>query len=449
MRQRASTVVMQPFNDAALHDPTCFVAAKRVMTFVREFPIFGDTVTLEWSTYQSMADQTPLTVSAITQKIKQSLELEYPSLAVVGELSNFKQHSSGHLYFTLKDEYAQIAGVMWRSRVSGLKFKPQDGMKVIVTGRITVYEVRGVYQIDATAIRPLGAGDLQLAFEELKRRLAAEGLFDESRKKPLPEYPGRIGIITSPTGAVLHDMLHVFRRRFPFLTLIFRPAAVQGPGAADDIVAALADLNAYNDVELIILARGGGSLEDLWPFNEERVARAIARSRLPVVSAVGHEVDYTIADFVADLRAPTPTAAAELVVRDRKAIIEILKNSRYTMAQSLASRISMNRKHIQHLLKSYAFHRPIDLLRQHTQHIDELARVMSTTLAHRFALTTAQLKGVDERLQALNPVLVLKRGYAVVRKDGSIVGSSARLHARDNVEIQFADGTVQSTITDV
>jgi len=396
-----------------------------------------------------MAEQTPFTVSAITQKIKQSLELEFPSLAVVGELSNFKQHSSGHLYFTLKDEYAQIAGVMWRSRVSFLKFKPLDGMKVIVTGRLSVYEVRGTYQIDVATMRPLGAGDLQMAFEELKRRLAAEGLFDESRKKLLPEYPERIGIITSPTGAVLHDMLHVFRRRFPGLVLVFRPAKVQGAGAAEDIAAAITDLNEYKNVDLIILARGGGSLEDLWPFNEEHVARAIARSRLPVVSAVGHEVDYTIADFVADLRAATPTAAAELVVRDRKAILEVLANSRYTMHQTLASRISMSRKHIQHLLKSYALHRPIDLLRQHSQHIDELGRAMSMSLAHRFELTSARLKGIDERIQALNPVLVLKRGYAIVRKEGAIVGSRARLREQDTVEIQFSDGRVRSTITDV
>jgi exodeoxyribonuclease VII large subunit len=298
-------------------------------------------------------------------------------------------------------------------------------------------------------MRPLGAGDLQLAFEELKRKLAAEGLFEVSRKKPLPEYPERIGIITSPTGAVLHDMLHVFRRRFPALTLVFRPAKVQGSGAAEDIAGAVADLNAFNEVDLIILARGGGSMEDLWPFNEERVARAIARSRLPLVSAVGHEVDFTIADFVADLRAPTPTAAAELVVPDRRAILEVLQNSRYTMHQALASRISMSRMHIQHLLKSYALHRPIDLLRRHSQHIDELSRGMSTSLTHRCELTTARLKGLDERLQALNPVLVLKRGYAIVRKEGNIVGSRAGLRARDAVEIEFSDGRVSSTIGDV
>ena len=396
-----------------------------------------------------MADQAPLTVSALTLRIKQSLEKGFPTLAVVGELSNFKQHTSGHLYFTLKDESSQISGVMWRSRVPALKFRPQDGMKVVVTGRLSVYEVRGTYQIDVTTMRPLGAGDLQLAFEELKKKLAAEGLFDVERKRPLPEYPERIGIITSPTGAVLHDMLHVFRDRFPAVALVFRPARVQGAGAAEDIAASIADLNAYGKLDLIILARGGGSLEDLWPFNEERVARAIAASKLPVVSAVGHEVDYTISDFVADLRAPTPTAAASLVVPDKKAVLEILRNSGYTMRQAIASRITMNRKHILHLLKSYSFHRPMDLLRRHSQHIDELSRTMMTAMVHRHELAAEHLKGVEERLSALNPVLVLKRGYTIVRKEGAIVGTRAGLRKADPVEIEFADGRVRSTILDV
>lgn len=396
-----------------------------------------------------MPDQAPLTVTALTRRIKLSLESGFPSLAVVGELSNVKLHSSGHLYFTLKDEGAQIAGVMWRSRVPSLRFRPTDGTKVVVQGRLSVYEPRGTYQIDAQSMRTLGLGDLQMAFEELKRRLEAEGLFDGARKRPLPAYPERIGIITSPTGAVLHDMLHVFRRRYPIASLVFRPARVQGPGAAEDLVAALGELNTLGVLDLIILARGGGSLEDLWPFNEEIVARAIAASRVPVVSGVGHEVDFTIADFVADLRAPTPTAAAELSVPDRRALIEFLENSRYTMAQALGNRIELQRRHITQLLKSYAFNRPVDLLRRHSQHIDELSRAMATAIAHRHELTATRLKGLGERLHALDPRLVLKRGYAIVRKDGVIAGGRSALAPRDAIEIEFTDGTVRSTITDI
>ena len=395
-----------------------------------------------------MSDQAPLSVSALTQRIKLSLERAFPSLAIVGELSNVKLHSSGHLYFTLKDESAQISGVMWRSRVPSLRIKPADGMKVVVQGRITVYEVRGTYQIDATSMRTIGAGELQMAFEELKRKLMEEGLFDEERKRPLPAFPERIGIITSPTGAVLHDMLHVFRRRYPVASLIFRPTRVQGSGAAQDIAAALGEMNTVGGVDLIILARGGGSLEDLWPFNEELVARAIVASRIPVISGIGHEVDFTIADFVADLRAPTPTAAAELAAPDRRAIIELLQNSRYTMTQALENRIMLQRRHIQQLLKSYAFNRPVDLLGRHSQHLDELTRSMSTSLSHRYELTAARLKGLGERLSALDPRLVLKRGYAIVRKEGVISGARAGLSVRDDIEIEFTDGTVRSIITD-
>lgn len=395
-----------------------------------------------------MADHSPLTVSALTQRIKTSLESSFPSLAIVGELSNVKLHSSGHLYFTLKDEGAQLSGVMWRSRVPSLKFRPADGTKVVVQGRLTVYEVRGTYQVDVSSMRTLGAGDLQAAFEELKRRLMAEGLFDPGRKRPLPAYPESIGLITSPTGAVLHDMLHVFRRRYPVVSLVFRPTRVQGAGAAQDIVEALNEMNALGQLDLVILARGGGSLEDLWPFNEEIVARAIAASRIPVVSGVGHEVDFTIADFVADLRAPTPTAAAEMAVPDRRALIEVLENSRYTMSSAIENRIALYRRHIGHLLKSYALNRPVDLLARHSQHLDELTRSMSTSLSHLLDLTAARSRGLTERLNALDPRLVLKRGYAIVRKDGRIAGTRSGLVRRDEIEIEFTDGRVRSTITD-
>lgn len=387
-----------------------------------------------------------LTVSDLTRKIKQILESGFPSIAVQGEISNFKRHSSGHLYFTMKDEAAQLPCVMWRSRAAVLSFMPSDGVKVIASGRISVYEVRGSYQLDVQSLRPLGAGELQAAFEELKKRLGAEGLFDPSRKRPLPGYPERVGIVTSPTGAVLQDMKNVFRRRFPGLELILVPVPVQGAGAAAAIAEAVDDLNRYGSLDLVIVARGGGSLEDLWAFNEEIVARAIVRSRVPVVSAVGHETDFTIADFVADVRAPTPSAAAELVVPDRREILENVADSWYRIQQSVLGILSDKRERIHNLLNSYAFNRPVDLLRQHSQHADETLRALHRVAAHAFALTEAREGSLDQRLRALDPRLALRRGYAIVRKDGAIVSSVRKVRAGETVEMEFQDGRVRSTI---
>jgi exodeoxyribonuclease VII large subunit len=387
-------------------------------------------------------NQEILTVSEITRKIKLAVERGFSSVVVQGELSNFKRHTSGHVYFTLRDEHTQISGVMWRSRVGGLAFDPEDGMKVIVTGRITVYEVRGVYQIDASSIRPLGVGELQIAFERLKEKLAGEGLFSAERKQKLPEYPEKIGIVTSATGAALQDILNVLRRRFPGVTVILAAARVQGAGAAEEIARALGNLNEHGEVDLIIVGRGGGSLEDLWAFNEETVARAIFASKIPVVSAVGHEIDFTIADFVADVRAPTPSAAAELVVRDREGLLETLRQYSYTMVDAIRSRVRYQRDTIQHLLKSYAFNRPVDSLRQCTQRLDELNRSLSISGTHR-------LDGLHHRIASLDPALTLKRGYAVVRKGGKAVGSIRLLEKNDRVEVELQDGEATSTIDSV
>jgi len=387
-----------------------------------------------------------LTVLEITRRIKQLLEGGFAGVAVQGELSNFKRHTSGHLYFTLKDESAQISGVMWRSRAAGLAFDPQDGMKVVITGRLSVYEVRGVYQIDASSIRPLGVGELQIAFDRLKQKLSAEGLFDAERKKPLPEYPGRIGVVTSPTGAALQDMMNILRRRFPCVQLILNAVRVQGAGAAEEIARAVDEFNAYGEVDVMIVGRGGGSLEDLWAFNEEAVARAIARSRIPVVSAVGHEIDFTIADFVADVRAPTPSAAAEIVVPDRRAILDILRDNWYRMHESIENRLKEQSTAIRHLLTSYAMSRPVDLHRQLSQRLDELQKTMSVAADHRVALTSAAVDSLTHRITALDPHRTLKRGYAIVRKENRIIGSRAPLRARDTIEVEFHDGKVQSTV---
>ena len=393
------------------------------------------------------AEQQQCTVTDITRRIKQILESGFSSVIVVGEISNFKRHSSGHLYFTLKDEGAQLSAVLWRSRAAALRFAPEDGTKVICSGRITVYEPRGNYQIDVQSMRPLGIGDLQAAFDRLKEKLAGEGLFDLARKKPLPRFPARIGIVTSPTGAVIQDMKNVFSRRYPGIEIILLPVRVQGPGAAEEIAAALDDCNRFGALDLLIVARGGGSLEDLWAFNEEIVARAIARSAIPVVSAVGHETDFTIADFVADLRAPTPSAAAEMVVPDRREVLENVVKSWYRMRDAVLDMMRTQKDRIHNLLNSYAFNRPIDLLRQHSQRIDELERALVRNAGHGFALIAARQGELAARLRALDPGLALRRGYAIVRKEGAIVSSRALLRKDDQAEIEFRDGTIRSTIT--
>jgi exodeoxyribonuclease VII large subunit len=396
---------------------------------------------------QMIHGQTVLSVTEVTRRIKQALETGFAGVTVQGELSNVKLHTSGHLYFSLKDETAQIAGVMWRSRVGTLRFTPGDGQKVVVTGRITVYEPRGTYQIDAGSMRPAGVGELQAAFEELKRKLEAEGLFAASRKRPLPAFPARIGLVTSPTGAALQDILNILRRRWPGLEVVLMPVRVQGAGAAAEIARAIGELSDYGMVDLVILGRGGGSFEDLWAFNEEVVARAIAGCRAPVISAVGHETDFTIADFVADLRAPTPSAAAELAVRDRNAVLEILRTNWYHLETSVLSMLQSHKRTIRHLLGSYAFNRPVDLLREHAQRIDEIDRSMNTAINHRIELSGARLRELGHRIDALDPKLVLRRGYAMVRKDGALVTSRRPLHRDDRIEVLFHDGPVTSRVT--
>ena len=389
---------------------------------------------------------TILSVSELTRRIKSVLEVDFSNLTVQGEISNCKLHSSGHLYFTLKDESSQIQAVMWRNRAAGLFFTPQDGMKVVARGKITVYEVRGVYQIDVVQLQPIGIGELQLAFERLKERLAAEGLFDAKLKKSIPRYPTSIGIVTSPTGAAIRDMLNIIGRRFPAVELILCAVKVQGEGAAHEIAQAIGDLNKFGRVDVIIAGRGGGSLEDLWAFNEELVARAIYASKIPVISAVGHEIDFTIADFVADLRAPTPSAAAELVVPDYHEILEHLRNFQYTIVQQLTEMIASQREKILSVLRSYSLNRPFDLVRQYSQRLDELKRTLTRSVGQRIAMLSQQVSSYKKRVESLNPRLVLERGYAMVFRSGDVIGSVKLLRAEDDVQIKFHDGEIPAKI---
>jgi exodeoxyribonuclease VII large subunit len=289
-----------------------------------------------------------LTVSELTYEIKKHIELEprFQDVWLQGEISNYKVHTSGHVYFTLKDENASIKAALWKSRADiYLKnFRFKDGDKVLVHGKVEVYEPSGEYKIIVDFIEPLGIGELQMKFEMLKQKLAAEGLFDRKYKKPIPEYPSRIGIVTSPTGAAIRDMINIISRRFPAVEIILYPVRVQGEGAAEEIAQAIYDFNRYGGVDVIIVGRGGGSVEDLWAFNEEIVARAIFASRIPIISAVGHEIDYSISDFVADLRAPTPSAAAELVVKNRDDVLENVRNIWFTIHQLVMDKIKMGKK---------------------------------------------------------------------------------------------------------
>jgi exodeoxyribonuclease VII large subunit len=390
-----------------------------------------------------------ISVYELTHRIKGVLENEFENQWVQGEISNCKLHSSGHLYFTLKDERSQISAVMWRNRVNQLLFRPTDGMLVQVRGNITVYELRGSYQIDCYLILPLGQGALQEAFEKLKQKLFAEGLFDQEHKREIPQFPQNIGIITSPTGAAIHDMISVISRRFPGVEIIFVPVKVQGIGAAEEIAEAIRLLNKYLDIDVLIIGRGGGSLEDLWVFNEEIVARAVYESEIPIISAVGHEIDFSISDFVADLRAPTPSAAAEMVVKDKDGLIEIIQNNVYTLRQLLGDRIEHEQTNVRSIVRSRALFSPIDAVHQNTQKRDDLDRRIASTINQLFKNYQTQAISIHKRLRSLDPHSVLKRGYTIIQKGDTIIPSVNLLKPGDDVTIIFGDGNAHSNITSV
>jgi len=378
--------------------------------------------------------------------LKRSLETSYPSIWLQGEVSNLKKHTSGHTYFTLKDEDAQISCVFWRSRASTVKFTLEDGMKIQAQGAITVYPPRGNYQLDVVKVVPVGIGELQAAFEKLKMKLSAEGLFSAERKKPVPEFPQRIGIVTSETGAALRDIVSVISRRYPSVDLLLIPVRVQGSGAAQEIASAIRDMNQFGEVDVMIVGRGGGSLEDLWPFNEEVVARAIFDSRIPVVSAVGHEIDFSIADFVADLRAPTPSAAAELVVPNRIELLETLVNICYTLSQKLGDQIVWGQNAVKGILASYSFNQPRQLVAFLAQRLDELERSLSVEVEHSLKLTRSKYHSLRQRLESVGPGNILRRGYAIVRKGEGVVMSSQELQPGDRADIRFHDGEVPTRV---
>jgi exodeoxyribonuclease VII large subunit len=359
------------------------------------------------------------TVSDLTARIRELLAKNFTDVSVQGEISNCRPASSGHIYFTLKDERAQIRCVFFKQQQRGMKFRPEDGLKVSVRGSISVYEARGEYQIYVESLEPLGRGALQLAFEQLKKRLEAEGLFDAARKKPLPLLPSRIGLITSPTGAAVRDVARILTRRFPNVHLTLYPVRVQGEEAAGEIVEALGYFNKKHAADVILLVRGGGSIEDLWAFNEEKVARAIVASGIPVISGVGHETDFTIADFVADVRASTPSAAAELVVQTRREFDKHVADLRATLESLLRYRLLELSRRVHELAGRRGFRRPLDLLRQRRQRADELTSRLALGLRarlessrRRFTAAHLRIASFDFRVKMAALRLRLeKRGY--------------------------------------
>lgn len=388
------------------------------------------------------ADSRVLTVTELTAGIKTLLEEAFPYVSVSGEISNYKRHSSGHAYFSLKDDRSQLRCVMWRSANRKLTFEPEDGMEVLAQGVLSVYEVQGQYQLVARQLKPVGAGALQAAFERLKALLEKEGLFREEHKKALPAFPERVGVVTSGSGAAIRDIIQVLRRRAPWVSIILRPTPVQGEGAAAEIAAAVEEMNDYGEVDVLIVGRGGGSVEDLWAFNEEAVVRAVFKSRIPVVSAVGHETDYTLTDFVADHRAPTPSGAAEIVVRDLRELKDRSDGVLRRLCGGMWAYMDLHRQRVATLVSSYGLRRPVDQIGQYAQFTDELTRRLADRCFHDHESRGQLVGGLAGRLQALSPLSVLERGYAVCHRasDGGIVRSADELSVDERVNVRLRKG---------
>jgi exodeoxyribonuclease VII large subunit len=448
---------------------------------------------MEQYALQFLPQRRVYTVSQLNAAIRGILDHEFPDVWVAGEISGTKLAASGHYYFTLKERDAQLRCVCFRSTHRYLKFKPQDGVAVVARGRVDVFEARGEYQLLVEFLEPQGHGALQFAFEQLKKKLAAEGLFDPARKRPLPRYPRRIGIVTSPRGAVISDMLHIFERRFPGLHIRLFPAAVQGEGSIEDVCRGIEHFSDTRWAELVIVARGGGSLEDLWTFNEEAVARAIAASQVPVVSAVGHETDVTIADFVADLRAPTPSAAAEMVVRTRDELLAGIETCRRHLAQAARYRMAMARReldqqgiqraltvfhraagrrlqqvdeqefrlreHVRALVEAgYRAHRSLEARLRYYDPRPRFARdrrrleIAQSSMEQRLRLDLARrfgwLQELSAKLEEMSPLRILERGYAIVTgESGAIIIDSREARLGSSVHVRLAKGSLDATVT--
>lgn len=445
---------------------------------------------------QTLQSPTVLTVSQLTSAIKHCLESGFPHIWLQGEISNFKAQASGHLYFSIKDPSAQIAAVMFRSDAGMLKLMPKDGAQVVVRGELNVYPQSGRYQIVVRELRHLGLGELLVKLEELKAKLQAKGWFNPELKKPLPKFPKTIGVVTSPTGAVIQDILNVLNRRFSGFHLILNPVRVQGEGAAAEIAKAIDQFNEYQLADVLIVGRGGGSIEDLWAFNEEIVAEAIFRSKIPVISAVGHETDVCLSDFVADVRAPTPSAAAAMVIADKTQVLDYLEQLRRRMQQSVLQRIRYDRQKLQgiqkhpylaspygilagwmqrlddlrdtttlamqqkiqtHRLKLHALQRQLDALKpttrilQFRQHLTSLQKQIDLQWQRSHALRFERLKNVVANLKSIDPKNLLQKGYAILfnEKSHSVITSINSIEKGQEIRMLLSDGQILSTVKDI
>lgn len=418
-------------------------------------------------------NQEYITISELNHYIKGVLDdnIFLNRVYLKGEISNFKAHTRGHYYFTLKDEGSRLNAVMFSYNTNSLKFEPADGMKVLVSGKISVYEATGSYQIYVDSMEQDGLGNLYVEFEKLKKKLAAEGLFDQDKKKKIPKVPKKIGIVTASTGAAIRDILTTIKRRYPICETILFPSLVQGVDAAKDIVKNIEIANTY-DIDTLIVGRGGGSIEDLWPFNEEIVARAIYNSKVPVISAVGHEIDFTIADFVADLRAPTPTAAAELAVPNIDTINTYLENVVNRSTLSINNYIDTRRQSLKSMISSYVLKKPtamyeikeqnldylIDRLNKEMKLIIDNTKVRLYKTVNSYVLTNPEilykfknqnLEHLINKLDVLNPMNTLKRGYAIVRKDDKVVSDSNNIKKDDLININIKNGIINAKVVEV
>ena len=411
-----------------------------------------------------------ISVNQLTRYIKYKIDndINLNEVFLRGEISNFKAHSRGHYYFTLKDEKSRISAIMFSSATKNIKFMPQDGMKVLVTGKISVFESTGNYQIYVNEMLEDGVGNLYIAYEQLKKKLEEEGLFKKEHKKPIPKIPNRIGVVTAPTGAAIKDIISTIKRRWPLCEILLFPALVQGEEAHNTIVEQIKNADNYN-LDTLIVGRGGGSIEDLWPFNEEDVARAIYNCNTPIISAVGHEVDFTIADFVADLRAPTPTGAAEMAVPQKTDIITLLNQINIRLNKALINKININKKHLEEIKKHYIFTNPITIYQAKEMKFDSIVERLKYSLTNLIHIkqnnyqevaTSIILQNPEilfdkkknkyinilSKLEALSPLKTLQRGYSITKKDNKVVNSIKELKKGDNINIELKDGNIDAKV---
>lgn len=391
-----------------------------------------------------------LTVSVINRYIKHRLDTDenLQTVFIKGEISNFKAHSTGHLYFSIKDETSKINAIMFSKNASKLQFSPIDGTKVLITGRISVYEATGNYQIYVDDMQEDGLGNLYIEFEKLKKKLEEEGLFDSKYKKPIPKYPEKIGVITANTGAAIKDILTTIKRRYPIAQVILFPSLVQGENAASDIVKNI-NLAGNYELDILIVGRGGGSIEDLWPFNEEIVARAIFDCNIPVISAVGHEIDFTIADFVSDLRAPTPTAAAEMAVPNLVDLNKYIKQLNIRLNETILKQLNIQKLYLESFKNSYIIKNPMILYENQKQRLDLINEKLNTNIVLKLDNKRKELENIIDKLNLVNPLNILKRGFSLTYKDNKLVKSVKKLKENDLLNLKLTDGVATVEVKEI